>query len=116
MDHNSTRRNGETPLYGIVDERTKAIVYRADAYAGRFVLFAVLIDVFLRGLNLNIPFITANWDLLLVVVLGGGVSTIYQIKSRIISGRPLSRSILFLLVVIVVAAIIGFLAHVLISR
>jgi hypothetical protein len=31
-------------LYGTVDERTKSIAYQGDAYMGRFLLFAILLD------------------------------------------------------------------------
>ena len=49
MYKNKDDRQQENALYGVVDERTKSVVYQGDAYTGRFMLFAVLIDVFLRG-------------------------------------------------------------------
>lgn len=101
----------DTPLYGIVDERTKAVVYQGDAYAGRFMLFAVLFDVFIRGLKLNIPLIDSNWDLMLLVVIGGAISTAYQIKSKVLFNRPFSRSFLFLAALIGLSALAAFLIH-----
>jgi len=50
----NNKQEKDIPLYGIVDERTKAIVSQGDAYTGRFMLFAVLIAVAIRGFNLNI--------------------------------------------------------------
>lgn len=108
------RDNGpgkDTPLYGIVDERTKAVVYQGDAYTGRFMLFAVLFDVFVRGLDINIPFINSNWDLILIVIIGGFISTAYQIKSKVMLNRPFSRSFLFLIALIGISALIAFIIN-----
>ena len=98
------------PIYGMIDERTKAIVYQGDAYTGRFMLFAVLLDIFIRGLKLNDPITTSNWDLMLIVIIGGLISTAYQIKSKVIFNRPFSRSFLFIILLMVLSAIIAFLA------
>jgi hypothetical protein len=108
MDKKDKEQGKNTPLYGIVDERTKAVVYQGDAYTGRFMLFAVLFDVFIRGLNLNISFINSNWDLMLIVIIGGIISTAYQIKSKVVFNRPLSRSFLFFLALIGISALIAF--------
>lgn len=101
----------DTPLYGIVDERTKAIVYQGDAYTGRFMLFAVLFAVFIRGLALNISFIDSNWDLILIVIIGGFISTAHQIKNKVIFNRPLSRSFLFLIAMIAISTLIAFIVN-----
>ncbi|QAT50447.1 hypothetical protein EQM14_12115 [Caproiciproducens sp. NJN-50] len=108
MDKMDKKQGKDTPLYGIVDERTKAVVYQGDAYTGRFMLFAVLFAVFIRGLDLNIPFIDSNWDLMLIVIIGGGISTVYQIKSKVVFNRPFSRSFLFLIALIAISALIAF--------
>lgn len=79
------KKDKDIPIYGIVDERTKTVVYQGDAYAGRFIMFAVLFDIFIRGLHLNNPLIASNWDLLLIVIIGGLISTVYQIKNKVIS-------------------------------
>jgi hypothetical protein len=103
------KANGQdVPLYGIVDERTKAVVYQGDAYAGRFMLFAVLFDVFIRGFVHNIPFIDSNWDLMLIVIISGAISTAYQIKSKVVFNRPFSRSFLFLAALMGISALAAF--------
>lgn len=98
----------DTPLYGVVDERTKFVVYQGDAYAGRFVMFAVLLDVFIRGLEPGIPFINSNLDLILIIITGGIISTVYQIKNKVLFNRPFSRSFLFLIVILGISALIAF--------
>jgi hypothetical protein len=97
----------ETPLYGIIDERTTDVVYKGDAYAGRFMMFAVLIDVFLRGLILSNPVIDGNWDLILIVIAGGFISIAYQMKNKVVFNRPLSRSLLFLACIVGISALIA---------
>jgi hypothetical protein len=110
--YNKTNGQGKnTPLYGVIDERTKAVVYQGDAYTGRFMLFAVLFDVFIRGLNLNLPFINSNWDLMLIVMLGGIISTVYQIKSKVLFNRPFSRSFLFLIVIMGISALTAIIVN-----
>lgn len=108
MFEKANSKNKDVSIYGIVDERTKAVVYQGDAYTGRFMLFAVLIDVVLRGLKPNIPFIDSNWDLLLIVIIGGFISTAYQIKNKVIFNRPLSKSFNFVILLIGFSALIGF--------
>lgn len=107
MNNKNNSREKDIPMYGIVDERTKAVVYQGDAYTGRFMLFAVLIAVFIRGLNLNIAFIDSNWDLMLIVIIGSFISTAYQIKNKVIF-NPKSKSFLFLMVLISLSALIAF--------
>lgn len=97
----------KTPLYGQVDERTKAVVYQADAYTGRFLLFAILIDVFIRGLKLFEPITASNWDLMFLVIVGGLISTVFQIKNRVFT-KPYFRGFLFILTIMAISAIIAF--------
>lgn len=106
MFKRNTQQNKKTPIYGIVDERTKSIAYQGDAYTGRFMLFAILIDAYIRGLHLNNTFISSNWDLLLIVVVGGLISTIYQIKNKIISHSSFARSFI---IIALFTALIAFL-------
>jgi hypothetical protein len=103
-------------IYGIVDERTKAVVYQGDAYTGRFMLFAILFDVFLRGLKLNIPFIDSNWDLMFIVIIGGFISTAYQIKNKVIFNRPLSKSFYFVILLMGFSALAAFILTYLFSK
>ncbi|OGD16258.1 hypothetical protein A2V47_00970 [Candidatus Atribacteria bacterium RBG_19FT_COMBO_35_14] len=93
-------------IYGTIDERTKSIVYQGDAYMGRFLLFAILLDVVYRGLRYDDPM----WELLLIVIIGGGISTFYQIKNKILVNNPNFRKSLFLLIVIsLISAAVTFL-------
>jgi hypothetical protein len=110
MIKKSTAQTKDVPIYGVVDERTKAIVYQGDAYTGRFMLFAVLFDVFIRGLKPNIPFIASNWDLMVIVMAGGLISTVYQVKNKVITNRPTSRSYITAVLFLISVAFIAFLA------
>jgi hypothetical protein len=96
MFKKSNKQGKDIPIYGIVDERTKIVVYKGDTYAGRFMMFAILLDVFIRGLQLNNPLIASNWDLMLIVIIGGLISTAYQIKNKVISNRSPSRSFIII--------------------
>ncbi|MEI7667417.1 MAG: hypothetical protein WCI62_00295 [Erysipelotrichaceae bacterium] len=100
--------NKEVSIYGIIDERTKAIVYQGDAYTGRFMVFVLFIDIGIRGLKLNVPLINSNWDLMLIVIVGGLISTAYQIKNRVILNRPFSRSFKYLVLLIGLSAVFAF--------
>lgn len=100
--------NKEVSIYGIIDERTKAIVNQGDAYTARFMLFALLIDITIRGLLVDVPFFNSNWDLMLIVIVGGFISTAYQIKSKVIFNRPLTKSFIFVTVLISLSALFAF--------
>ncbi|NMA26084.1 MAG: hypothetical protein GX936_10560 [Clostridiales bacterium] len=95
-------------LYGKVDERTKAVVYQGDAYAGRFLLFAVLIDVFIRGFRFFDPITASNLDLMFIVIAGGLISLVFQIKRRVIFNAPHTRNMMYLLIILAVAAVVAF--------
>ena len=110
MFQRKSKSGNNIPLYGVVDERTKAIANQGDAYTARFMLFAVLIDVIIRGLELNNPITSANWDLMFIVIVGGLISTVYQIKNKIMFNRPFSRSLLFIICLMGLCAIIAMLA------
>lgn len=96
-------------LYGVIDERTKAIVYQGDSYTARFMLFAVLIDVIVRGFDLIHPITSSNWDLMGIVIIGGFISTVFQIKSKVIFNRPFSHSFIFVILLMGFCAVIAFL-------
>ncbi len=116
MFKKANSKNEEVSIYGIVDERTKAVVYQGDAYTGRFMLFAILFDVVLRGLKLNISFIDSNWDLMLIVIIGGFISTAYQIKNKVIFNRPLSKSFYFVIILMGFSALAAFILAYLFSK
>jgi hypothetical protein len=116
MFNKSNPKNKDVSIYGIVDERTKAVVYQGDAYTGRFMLFAILFDVVLRGLKLNILFIDSNWDLMFIVIIGGFISTAYQIKNKVIFNRPLSKSFYFIILLMAFSALAAFILTYLFSK
>ncbi|MEL7570350.1 MAG: hypothetical protein AAGU14_07275 [Eubacteriaceae bacterium] len=103
----------DKPIYGKIDERTKAVVYKADSYTARFMMFAVLIDVFVRGLNIDISFFNSNWDLMLIVITGGIISTAYQIKNKVVFNAPHKKSFIFLIVLFIISAIIAIITNIL---
>lgn len=96
-----------TPLYGKIDERTKAVVYQGDAYTGRFLLFAILIDVFIRGIKLFEPLTASNWDLLFLVIAGGLISTAFQVKNRVLFNKPYFGSFLFVIIIMALSALVA---------
>jgi len=108
IDKKTNSENKEVSIYGIVDERTKAIVNQGDAYTGRFMVFAILIDIGIRGLKPDVPFISSNWDLMLIVIVGGLISTAFQIKRKVIFNRPFSKSFRFLVLLIGLSALFAF--------
>jgi len=108
MFKNNSKMNKDVPLYGVVDERTKNVVNQGDAYTGRFMLFAVLIDVIFRGFMNSTPFIAENWDLMTIVIIGGLISTAYQIKSKVLFNRPFAPSFIFIISLMAGCAAIAF--------
>ena len=106
FNRNSKRDN--TLFYGLVDERTEAVVYKGDAYTGRFMIFAVLGDVVIRGLHLIEPLTRANWDLMLIVLVGGMISSVFQIKNKIVENRPINY--VYIILFMLICAAIAFLA------
>lgn len=109
MSKKNSIQNKNVPFYGIIDERSKAVANQGDAYTARFMLFAVLLDIIIRGFNFNNSFMTSNWDLMLIVIIGGLISTIYQIKNKVMFNRPFSRSFIFVLLIMGLSAIIALL-------
>ncbi|ADK16204.1 hypothetical protein [Clostridium ljungdahlii] len=106
MFRKNNKQGKNTSIYGIIDERTKSVVYQGDAYACRFMMFATLLDIFIRGLNLSNSLIESNFDLILIVIIGGLISTAYQIKNKVISYHSSARSFI---VIAVFTAFIAFL-------
>jgi len=67
------------PAYGTIDERTKAVVANGNSWALQFLLFALLLDVICRSLIRK----EASWDLMALVIIAGGISTVYQYKHHV---------------------------------
>lgn len=110
MSKQNNNQANEVPIYGVIDERTKLVAFQGDAYSARFMMFALLIDVIIRGLAPSNPVTSANWDLLLIVIVGGFISTIYQIKNKIMLCRPISKSLLAIGALMAISAIIAVIA------
>lgn len=99
----------DVPMYGMVDERTKEVANQGDAYTARFMLFAVLADVALRGFGLFESITASNWDLMGIVMVGSLISTVYQVRQRTILNRPYARSFLYIGMVVGLSALVAFL-------
>ncbi len=90
------------------DERTLAVANAGGTWAYNFVAFALLIDVMYRGWFRD----EAAWDLMAIVVAGGAVSAIHQIRQKT---KPWTRGLWKILLVIgilsaVIAAVVAFIA------
>lgn len=107
--YKKTGSQGDGPLYGMVDERTKEVANQGDAYTARFMLFAVLADVAIRGFGLFEDITGSNWDLMGIVFAGSLISTVYQMRQRTIFNRPYSRSFLYIVMVMGLSALVAFL-------
>jgi|GEM_PF-2131320 len=114
MFNKNYKQGKNIPIYGLVDERTEAVVYQGDAYTGRFMIFAVLIDVVIRGFSLIEPLTRSNWDLMLIVLVGSMISSVYQMKNKVVDNRPINYAYVILFVLL--CAVIAFIAVVLCSR
>ena len=73
------------------DERTVAVENASYRWAYTFVSFALLIDVVCRGVFRR----EAAWDLLVLVIVGGAVCTIHQIRQKIWTRSQTRIAVLF---------------------
>jgi hypothetical protein len=87
------------------DERTLAVENASYRWAYHFVSFALLVVVgyrsFMRG--------EAAWDLLALVILGGGVASAYQWSHQVLTKRWLVSGLASMLVAAVIAALVVWL-------
>ena len=91
------------------DERTLAVANAGGTWAYNFVAFALLIDFMYRGWFRG----EAVWDLMAIIVGGGAVSAIHQIRHR---ARPWTRGLWKILLVIgilsaIIAAAVAFIGE-----
>lgn len=84
------------------DERTAGVEKDGITWAYNFLAFALLIDVMYRAWVLR----ENAWDLLLLVIASGAVSSIYLVRHKSLS-RSLARVMLIVAVVAFVVAVIG---------
>jgi hypothetical protein len=85
------------------DERTVAIENASYKWALIFVTFALLVDVAYRGAVRN----EAAWDLMALVIVTSGVSTIYQARQKIWGRGWLWKMTLIGFVAAIVGAVIA---------
>ena len=85
------------------DERTIAVENASFRGGFTFLLFALLVDVTYRGLFRN----EAAWDLLGLVIVSSGCSTIYQARNRLWGPGWLWKMTLISFVTAILAATIA---------
>lgn len=85
------------------DERTVAVENASYKWAYAFLIFALLIDVIYRGLVRD----EAAWDLLALVIVGGAVSTLYQVRQKALTDGRAKTMWRVALVAGVLGAIVG---------
>jgi hypothetical protein len=88
-----------------VDERTLAVGYVANSWAATFLGFALLMDATCRA----VFFHEAVWDLLAIVVIGGGISSIYMVRHNVFIPMFGGKRRVFILW-LVVTAVVSFTA------
>ena len=92
------------------DERTVAVENASYRWAYIFLSFALLIDVVYRGIVLQ----EAAWDLMALVIVGGAVCTIHQLRQKIWTRRWARDAALVVLfsavigVIVIVAIMVWF--------
>ena len=85
------------------DERTVAVEDASYRWGYLLLTYALLVDVMYRsGVRHE-----AAWDLMALIVLGGGVCTIYQARRRILGQGWVMKAVLAACVAGVVAAILA---------
>jgi hypothetical protein len=88
-----------------IDERTVAVVNASNTWALNFITFALLIDVAYRGAVRN----EAAWDLMALVVVSGGISTVYLARHKVLGQVFGGKARLIgAVVALVVGAVIAF--------
>ena len=72
------------------DERTTAVENASYKWAYIFISFALLIDLAYRGMVRN----EAAWDLMALVVVGGAICAMYQVRHKIWTRRWVRDAVL----------------------
>jgi hypothetical protein len=81
------------------DERTLAVENASYRWGYLFLAFGILLVVAYRGLVQQV----SSWELLALVIVSGIVTSIYQGRYRVLSGRWAA----VMLVVVAIAALLG---------
>jgi tryptophan-rich sensory protein len=87
------------------DERTVVVENASYRWAYLFISFGLLVIVAYRSFMHH----ESPWDLLVLVVLGGGVGTAYQAFHRVLSRQWAAASLLALVVAAVLATLMVWL-------
>ncbi len=88
----------------VCDERTTAVENASYRLGYLLLSFGILVSVAYRSFVWR----EASWDLLALVLLGGLVTTNYQVVHRILSRQWALFSAMAALIAAVIAAVIGF--------
>ena len=84
------------------DERTTAVENESFRWGYLFQAYGLLLIVAYRGFVLG----EASWDLLVLVVLGGAITALYQARQRVLSGRCALAALVTMLIAGVLAAVL----------
>ncbi len=85
------------------DERTVAVENASYKWAYAFITFALLIDVACRATIRH----EAAWDLMVLVIVGGAVCTMYQARQKTLVHGWLKAAVLVACVGAVIASVIA---------
>lgn len=85
------------------DERTVLVEYASYRLAYLFVAFALLLDVIYRSLVRR----ESPWELLVIVIVAGAISTAYQMGHKILTRHSIRLFVLTTLIAGIVAAVIA---------
>ena len=89
----------------VKDERTLVVENASYRVAYQIVTFGLLLDVAVRAFALK----QSNWDLFVLVILGGFISTVYQGVNRVLSRRWAMMTALTMAAAAVTGAIVALL-------
>ena len=85
------------------DERTVAVENASYRWAAYFLTYALLIDAVYRSWARR----EAAWDLMLMVVIGGGIAAFYQGREKTLSRGWLKKTVLVLSLAAVIAFVLA---------
>lgn len=89
-------------ILGATDERTDAIAFQADAYAGRFLSLVVLVYSAYRLIRYTDA---SGWGWFIIAMIAGAISTIYRVKHQV---HHEQRYIIVIIIVGILVALAAF--------
>jgi hypothetical protein len=84
------------------DERTVSVENTSYRWAYLFLSYGLLLTTAYRGFVRD----ETSWDLLALVVLAGGIATLYQGRKRVLSRRWLIGAVAAIVVAVVLGAVL----------